>query len=120
MRIVITGHKGQLGMALREVLAGEELLGLDLEAMSVGLPVVAPRVGSIEQAVIDGQTGVLAAAGIVSLNEMVERLAEDHANAKQLAVGLAQIPGLIVDPDQINTNIKILFKYRAPIFIKDI
>lgn len=51
------------------------------------------------------QAGVLAAAGIVSLNEMVERLAEDHANAKQLAVGLAQIPGLIVDPDQIHTNI---------------
>lgn len=51
------------------------------------------------------QAGVLAAAGIVSLNEMVERLAEDHANAKQLAVGLAQISGLIVDPDQIHTNI---------------
>lgn len=51
------------------------------------------------------QAGVLAAAGIVSLNEMVERLAEDHANAKQLAVGLAQMPGLIVDPDRIHTNI---------------
>jgi threonine aldolase len=51
------------------------------------------------------QSGVLAAAGIVSLNEMVERLADDHANAKKLAIGMAEIPGLIVDPDHIHTNI---------------
>jgi threonine aldolase len=51
------------------------------------------------------QAGILAAAGIVSLNEMVDRLADDHANAKTLAVGLAEIPGLSIDPDQIHTNI---------------
>jgi threonine aldolase len=51
------------------------------------------------------QAGILAAAGIVSLNEMVERLAEDHANAKKLAEGLAEIAGLSIDPDQIRTNI---------------
>ncbi|MBW2489348.1 MAG: aminotransferase class I/II-fold pyridoxal phosphate-dependent enzyme, partial [Deltaproteobacteria bacterium] len=51
------------------------------------------------------QAGILAAAGIVALNEMVDRLAQDHANAKQLAVGLAEIPGLSVEPDQIHTNI---------------
>jgi threonine aldolase len=51
------------------------------------------------------QAGILAAAGIVALNEMVERLAQDHANAKKLAMGLAQIPGLSLDPDQIRTNI---------------
>jgi threonine aldolase len=51
------------------------------------------------------QAGILAAAGIVSLNEMVHRLADDHANAKTLAVGLAEIPGLSIDPDQIHTNI---------------
>ena len=51
------------------------------------------------------QAGVLAAAGIVSLNEMVDRLAEDHANAKKLAKGLAEIPGLAIDPNQIKTNI---------------
>ncbi|MGD9173729.1 MAG: threonine aldolase, partial [Desulfobacterales bacterium] len=39
----------------------------------------------------------------------VDRLAQDHANAKQLAKGLAEIPGLIVDPDHIHTNI-IYFK----------
>jgi threonine aldolase len=51
------------------------------------------------------QAGILAAAGIVSLNEMVERLAEDHANAKKLAKGLAQMPGISIDPDRIHTNI---------------
>jgi threonine aldolase len=51
------------------------------------------------------QAGILAAAGIVALNEMVARLAEDHANAKKLAVGLAQLPGISIDPNQIRTNI---------------
>ncbi len=38
------------------------------------------------------QAGVLAAAGIVALTEMVDRLADDHANARKLAEGLAEIP----------------------------
>ena len=50
------------------------------------------------------QAGVLAAAGIVALNEMVDRLAEDHAQARQLAAGLSQIPGVHVDLDQVKTN----------------
>ena len=51
------------------------------------------------------QAGILAAAGIVALNEMVDRLADDHANARKLALGLAQIPLISIDPDQIRTNI---------------
>jgi len=51
------------------------------------------------------QAGVLAAAGIVALNQMVERLADDHANARKLAEGLAQMPGISIDPSQIHTNI---------------
>jgi len=51
------------------------------------------------------QAGVLAAAGIVALNEMVDRLVEDHANAHRLAVGLAGIPGLQLDPERYVTNI---------------
>ncbi len=51
------------------------------------------------------QAGILAAAGIVALNEMVDRLADDHANAHSLAKGLAQIPGISIDPDKIRTNI---------------
>ena len=51
------------------------------------------------------QAGIVAAAGIVALNEMVDRLTEDHANAKKLAEGLADIPGISVDPTHIKTNI---------------
>jgi threonine aldolase len=51
------------------------------------------------------QAGILAAAGIVALEEMVERLAEDHANARRLAAGLAEIPGLSLDPQKVQTNI---------------
>jgi len=51
------------------------------------------------------QVGVLAAAGIVALDNMVERLAEDHANARKLAEGLAQIPGVTIDPDSLPTNL---------------
>ncbi len=51
------------------------------------------------------QAGVLAAAGIVALNEMVDRLADDHGNARKLAEGLAEMPGISIDPNQIHTNI---------------
>lgn len=51
------------------------------------------------------QAGILAAAGIVALQEMVDRLAEDHANARLLAEGLAQLPGLAVDLNRVQTNI---------------
>ena len=51
------------------------------------------------------QAGVVAAAGIISLQDMVERLADDHANAKKLAMGLSDMPGISIDPDQIKTNI---------------
>ena len=53
------------------------------------------------------QAGVLAAAGLVALDTMIERLADDHANARRLALGLADIEGLKVDPDSIQTNIVI-------------
>lgn len=51
------------------------------------------------------QAGIIAAAGIVALEEMVDRLAEDHANAKRLAEGLADIPGIEIDPDTVETDI---------------
>jgi threonine aldolase len=51
------------------------------------------------------QSGVLAAAGIVALEEMVDRLADDHANASYLAKGLAEIPGIAIDPSLVQTNI---------------
>jgi threonine aldolase len=51
------------------------------------------------------QAGILAAAGLIALNEMTGRLADDHANAQRLAQGLAHIPGIEIDPTQIKTNI---------------
>ncbi|MBI3953216.1 MAG: low-specificity L-threonine aldolase [Chloroflexi bacterium] len=51
------------------------------------------------------QAGVLAAPGIVALETMVNRLAEDHENARVLAQGLCDLPGLEVDPRTVRTNI---------------
>ncbi|MBI4024180.1 MAG: threonine aldolase [Verrucomicrobia bacterium] len=54
------------------------------------------------------QSGILAAAGIVALNAMIDRLAEDHRNARLLAEGLCEIPGLALTVAKIHTNI-VLF-----------
>ena len=51
------------------------------------------------------QVGVLAAPGLVALETMIDRLADDHANARRLAYGLAEIDGLELDPAAIETNI---------------
>ncbi len=51
------------------------------------------------------QAGILAAAGIVALTEMVDRLDEDHQNARKLAEGLAEINGIAIVPDNIRSNI---------------
>jgi len=51
------------------------------------------------------QIGVIAAAGAIALEQMVDRLAEDHVNARCLAEEIAQIPGLSIDPARTQTNI---------------
>ncbi len=51
------------------------------------------------------QAGILAAAGIVALEQMVERLAEDHENCKRLAFGLADFPQIDIDVERVVTNI---------------
>ncbi len=53
------------------------------------------------------QSGVLAAAGIVALRTMVERLADDHRRARRLADLLAAVPSLDVEPDRVETNMVI-------------
>ena len=60
------------------------------------------------------QAGVLAAAGIVALQKMVGRLAEDHANARRLADGLDRIPGFCIQPDRVQTNI-VTFDFPSAI-----
>jgi threonine aldolase len=54
------------------------------------------------------QAGILAAAGIVALEQNIDRLAEDHARARRLADGLAQIPGVQLDPNSPYTNMLFL------------
>ena len=53
------------------------------------------------------QAGVLAAAGLIALEQGPERLHEDHANARLLAEALAQIDGVVIDLDAVETNIVI-------------
>ncbi len=59
------------------------------------------------------QAGIIAAAGLYALDHHVERLAEDHDNARHLARGLAEIDGIDVDPDLVETNI-VFFDVVAP------
>jgi threonine aldolase len=51
------------------------------------------------------QAGIIAAGGIYALRHHVERLADDHANARRLADGLAGLPGIALDPKSVDTNI---------------
>lgn len=55
------------------------------------------------------QAGVIAAAGLIALETMIERLPEDHRRAQTLAAGLAGIPGVAVDLETVQTNI-VVFK----------
>jgi threonine aldolase len=58
------------------------------------------------------QVGILAAAGLWALQHNVNRLAEDHTNARRLAQGLAAIPGIEIDPGAVETNM-VFFGLKA-------
>ncbi len=59
------------------------------------------------------QAGVLAAPAIISLTEMVDRLPEDHARARRLAEGFADIPGIFVNLDTVQSNM-VFYKLDPP------
>ena len=61
------------------------------------------------------QAGVIAAAGIVAITEMVERLADDHDNAQKLAKGLSRFDGIDIDPQDVETNL-VFFNVNHPDF----
>lgn len=67
------------------------------------------------------QVGVLAAPGLFALDHMVDRLAEDHANARTLAEGLAELPGVKCDLGRVQTNLVYfeLSKVPAPAFVDE-
>ena len=57
------------------------------------------------------QSGIIAAAGVYALDKHVDRLADDHTNARRFADALAQIPGIGIDADQVETNM-VYFEVR--------
>ena len=60
------------------------------------------------------QAGIVAAAGLYALDHNVERLAEDHENARLLAEGLAGLPGVKLDASTVETNIVLFEHDEAP------
>jgi threonine aldolase len=84
-------------------------LGAPVGSMLVGSRSFIDQARSVRKALGGGmrQAGVLAAAGLIALEEMPKRLHEDHANAKFLAESLARIPKLKIDPAKVKTNIVI-------------
>ena len=84
-------------------------LGAPVGSLLVGSAELMDR-GRIYRKALGGgmrQAGILAAAGLIALEQGPQRLKQDHANARFLAQGLAQIPGFKIDPNKVATNILI-------------
>ncbi len=82
-------------------------LGAPVGSLLVGTAEMIDR-GRIYRKALGGgmrQAGILAAAGLIALEQGPQKLAADHANAKFLAEGLARIPGFKIDPAKVETNI---------------
>jgi threonine aldolase len=60
------------------------------------------------------QAGIIAAGGVYALRHHVERLREDHADARRLAEGLAELPGVKLDPAEVETNL-VFFELTGPL-----
>ena len=84
-------------------------LGAPVGSMLVGSRALIDEARMVRKALGGGmrQAGVLAAAGLIALNEMTERLVEDHANARLLAEAVAAVPGVEIDMATVQTNIVI-------------
>jgi threonine aldolase len=105
------------GTAARAFAAHFDSLWIDL-SKGLGAPIGAVLAGSrdfIEESwrfkqLLGGamrQAGIIAAAGVFALRHNVDRLAEDHERARQLAHGLAEVRGLALNPERVETNIVI-------------
>ncbi|HEY4356643.1 MAG TPA: GntG family PLP-dependent aldolase [Acidobacteriaceae bacterium] len=98
-------------------------LGAPVGSMLVGSRASIDRARSFRKALGGGmrQAGVLAAAGLIALEEMPKRLHEDHANARLLAEAVAGCKGAEIDMSSVQTNI-VIFGLRdggdAPVFVK--
>ncbi len=107
-----------LGVDVRELTRGVDSLNVCL-SKGLAAPVGSVICGSKEfiararrtRKMLGGgmrQAGIIAAAGIVAVEQMIDRLAEDHVNARRLAEGIAGIPGVATDPARVGTNILYL------------
>jgi threonine aldolase len=112
------------GVGARAFAAGFDTAWIDF-SKGLGAPVGACLAGSrelIEEAwrlkqMMGGamrQAGIVAASGLYALDHNVERLAEDHENARVLAEGLAELPAVTIDPATVETNIVIFEVAGAP------
>ena len=106
-----------LGVPVREVVAPADTvmfclskaLGAPVGSMLAG-PADLIAKGRLYRKRLGGgmrQVGVLAAAGLIALEETPKRLSDDHANARFLAEGLAKIPGIVIDASKVATNIVV-------------
>jgi threonine aldolase len=111
------------GVPASEMTAGFDTAWLDF-TKGLGAPLGAVLTGSAElideawryKQMLGGalrQAGIVAAGALYALDHNVERLADDHANARELAIGLAAIDGIGVDPDEVETNI-VIFEVGDP------
>ncbi len=82
-------------------------LGAPVGSLLVGSAELMDRARIYRKALGGGmrQAGILAAAGLIALEQGPQKLAEDHANAKFLAEGLARVGGIKIDPAKVQTNI---------------
>jgi threonine aldolase len=89
-------------------------LGCPVGTMLAGSPDFIERARRCRKMLGGGmrQVGYLAAAGIYALEHHVGRVVKDHANARRLAEGLAEIPGIEIDPARFVTNI-LYFRFKA-------
>jgi len=109
------------GVSVRELTDGATTVMFSLSkglsapvgSMLVGDAEVCRRARRVRKMLGGGmrQAGILAAAAIVSLDSMIDRLADDHARARSLAEGLASIDGVDIDRSKVMTNILI---FRIP------
>jgi threonine aldolase len=106
------------GIPAKEFAAAFDSVWLDF-SKGLGAPVGATLAGS-QEFILEAwqwkqrlggamrQAGIIAAAGVFALRHHVNRLAADHENAKLLAHGLAELRGISLNPDEVETNIVIL------------
>jgi len=90
-------------------------LGAPIGSMLVGSSDFIEKARRVRKVLGGGmrQVGVIAAPAIIALEEMVDRLHIDNENAKKLALGIAGLPGVVLDPDTVETNI-VLVRLVSP------